>query len=196
MISTGVSSLTAHKSDCGPTAAFEKPQKMGRMMLLRHAKCDKSDNKYYSYSDEENEYERLTTTLPALCSDSDPDLELQLMNGKIQDDHVIPQDETEVGDTDKDELKEALKTLADDAKINRASIEFANKLRELPITYHNAFRLGLWKDPPADVRPLKIELKQDAKPKRIHVCKYAPPQAQFLTAKMADMERLGLVKKI
>jgi hypothetical protein len=39
--------------DCGPTAAFENPSRMGRMMLLRYAKCVKSDNKYDSYSDEE-----------------------------------------------------------------------------------------------------------------------------------------------
>jgi hypothetical protein len=44
-------------SDCGPTAAFEKPSKKGRIMLQRHAKCEKSDNKYDSYSDEENEYD-------------------------------------------------------------------------------------------------------------------------------------------
>jgi hypothetical protein len=30
---------------------------MRRVMLLRHAKCDKSDNKYYFYSDEENKYD-------------------------------------------------------------------------------------------------------------------------------------------
>jgi hypothetical protein len=35
----------------------------------------------------------------------------------------------------------------------------------------------------------------DAKPKRIPARKYAPPQTQFLAAKMADMERLGLIKK-
>jgi hypothetical protein len=45
------------------------------------------------------------------------------------------------------------------------------------------------------VRPLKIKLKPDAKPKRIPARKYAPPQALFLAAKMADMEHLGLVKK-
>jgi hypothetical protein len=28
-------------SDCVPSAAFEKPSKLGRMMLLRHNKCDK-----------------------------------------------------------------------------------------------------------------------------------------------------------
>jgi hypothetical protein len=35
-------------SGCGPTAAFVKPSKMGCMMLLRHSKSDKSDNKYDS----------------------------------------------------------------------------------------------------------------------------------------------------
>jgi hypothetical protein len=112
-------------SDCGPTAAFEKPSKMGRMMLLRHAKREKSDNKYDIYSDEENEYDASDyDSLPSLCSDSDPDdmdqqevddLELQLIYGKIKDDDYIPQDETEVGDTDHEELKKALQALADDA---------------------------------------------------------------------------------
>jgi hypothetical protein len=192
-------------SDCGPTAALEKPSKMGRMMLLRHEKCEKSDNKYDSYSDEENEYDASDDdSLPSLCSDSDPDdmdqqevdaLKLQLMYSKIEDDDPIPQDETEVGDTDHEELKKALKALADDAQINGASIKFVTTLRELLITYHNAFRLCLGHDPPAEVRSLKIVLKLDAKPKRIPARKYAPPQAQFLAAKMADMERLGLVKK-
>jgi hypothetical protein len=192
-------------SDCGPTAAFEKPSIMGRMMLLRHAKCEKSDNKYDSYRDEENEYDASDDdSLPSLCSDSDPDdmdqqedddLELQLMYGKIEDDDPIPQDETEVGGTDYEELKKALQALADDVQIKGASIKFVTKLRELLITYQNSFQLRLGQDPPADVLPLKIELKQDAKPKRIPARKYAPSQAQFLAAKMADMERLGLVKR-
>jgi hypothetical protein len=63
------------------------------MMLLRHAICDKPDNNYYSYSNEENEYDASDDdSLPSLCSDSDPDdmdqqevddLELQLLYGKI-----------------------------------------------------------------------------------------------------------------
>jgi hypothetical protein len=194
-------------SDCGPTAVFENPSKMGRMMLLRHAKCEKSDNEYDSYSDKANEYDAFDDddddSLPSLCSDSDPDdmdqqevddLELQLMYGNIEDDDPIPQDETEVGDTDQKELKQALQALADDSQIKGASIKFTTKLRDLLITYHNAFRLRLGQYPPADVRPLKIELLLDAKPKRIPARKYAPPQAQFLAAKMADMERLVLVK--
>jgi hypothetical protein len=92
---------------------------MGRMILLRHAKCEKSDNKYDSSSDEENEYDVSDDdSLPSLCSDSDPDdmdqlevddLELQLIYGKIKDDDPIPQDEMEVGDTDHEELKNPFK---------------------------------------------------------------------------------------
>jgi transposase InsO family protein len=100
-----------------------------------------------------------------------------LTYGKIEDDDPIPQDETEVGDTDHDELGEALQVLADNALLKGASMEFVVKLRELLITYHNSFRLHLGQDPPADVRPLKIELKPDANPKRIPTRKYAPPQA-------------------
>jgi hypothetical protein len=192
-------------SDCGPAAAFEKPSNLGRMMLMRQNKCDNSVNKYDSSSDEKDEYDASDDdSLPSLCSDSDPDdmdqrkvddLDLHLTYGKIEDDDPTPQDETEVGDTDHDELGEALQALADNAMIKGASIEFVTKPRELLITYHNAFRLRLGQDPPVDVRPLKIELKTDAKPKRIPARKGAPPQTQFLAATMADMERLGLVKK-
>jgi hypothetical protein len=38
------------------------------MILLRYAKCDKSDNKYDSYSDEENECDACTTTVYLLCA--------------------------------------------------------------------------------------------------------------------------------
>jgi hypothetical protein len=192
-------------SDCGPSAAFEKPSKMGRMMLLRQNQCANSVDKYNSSGDEKYNYDASDDDiLPSLCSDSDPDdmdqqavddLELQLTYGKIEDDDPIPQDDTEVGDTDHNELGEALQGLADDALIKGASIEFVTKLRDLLLTYHNAFRLRLGQDPPANVRPLKIELKPDAKPKRIPARKYAPPQALFLADKMADMERLGLVRK-
>jgi hypothetical protein len=88
-----------------------------------------------------------------------------LTYGKIEGDDPIPQGETEVVYTDHDELGEALQALVDDAMIKGASIEFITKLRGLQITYHDAFRLHLGQDHPADVPPLKMELKPDAKPK-------------------------------
>jgi hypothetical protein len=45
-------------SDCDPTAAFEKPSKMGCMMFyVTQNVINLSDNKYDSYSDEENDYD-------------------------------------------------------------------------------------------------------------------------------------------
>jgi hypothetical protein len=91
-------------------------------------------------------------SLPSLCSDSDPedmdqqvadDLELSLVYGKIEDDDPIQQDDTEVGNTDDEELKEALLALVDKAMVKGASIEFLTELRELLVTYKNAFRLRL-----------------------------------------------------
>jgi hypothetical protein len=108
-------------SDCGPSAAFEKPSKLGRMMLLRHAKCDNSVTKYDFPSDEKDVDDASDDdSLPSLCSDSDPDdmdqhevddLELHLTYGKIEDDDPIPQDETEVGDTYHDDLGKPYKFL-------------------------------------------------------------------------------------
>jgi hypothetical protein len=88
------------------------------MMLMRHNKCDNPVNKYDSSSDEKDVDDASDDdSLPSLCSDSDPDdmdqhevdnLELHLTYGKIEVDDPIPQDETEVGDTDHNELGEAL----------------------------------------------------------------------------------------
>jgi hypothetical protein len=61
-------------SDCGPSAAFEKPSKMGRMTLLRDNMCDNSVNKYDSPSDEKDADDASDDDrLPSLSSDSDPD---------------------------------------------------------------------------------------------------------------------------
>jgi hypothetical protein len=133
--------------DCGPCVVFEKPLKMGIHILLRHTKCDNSVNKYDSFSDEKNESGASDDdSLPFLRSDSNPDdmdqqavddLELHLTYGKIEDIDPISQDETEVGDTDHDELEKAVQALLGDALIKGASIEFDKKFRKLLVAYHN-----------------------------------------------------------
>jgi Integrase core domain/Integrase zinc binding domain len=85
-------------SDCGPSAAFEKPSKMGRMMLLRHPKCDISVNKHDPHSDEKEGYDASDDdSLPSLCSDSDSgdleqhvvdDLELKLATYNYRIEHI------------------------------------------------------------------------------------------------------------
>jgi hypothetical protein len=138
-------------SDCGPTAIFEKPAKMGRTMSLRHAKFLTQDAECDSLRDEKDIYDIIKVSkfdtsmisgrsydwaatsdhdsLPSLCSDSDPedmdqqdsqDLELSLVYVMIEDDDPIPQDDTKVGNTDDEELEEALLALADSAMIKGA----------------------------------------------------------------------------
>jgi hypothetical protein len=122
----------ANFSDCGPTAAYEKPSNMGLMMLLHHAKCDESVNKYDSYRDEKNEYDASNDdSLPSLFSNSGRD----------------DMDQNEIDDISKTSLRKPHKQ-ANNALTNGSSIYFVVKLRELLVTYHNEFRLRLQQDPP------------------------------------------------
>jgi hypothetical protein len=57
------------------------------------------------------------------------------------------------------------------------------------------FRLKLGADPPANVKPLVIKLRESAEPMRMSARKYAPPQLKFMCEKIRELEELGLVSK-
>jgi hypothetical protein len=59
----------------------------------------------------------------------------------------------------------------------------------------DVFRLKLGADPPANVKPLFIKLRDGAEPVRISARKYAPPQLKFMRDKIRELEELGLVYK-
>jgi hypothetical protein len=50
-------------------------------------------------------------------------------------------------------------------------------------------------DPPANVKPLVIKLRDGAEPMRMSARKYAPPQLKFMRDKICELEELGLVYK-
>jgi hypothetical protein len=54
-------------------------------------------------------------------------------------------------------------------------------------------RLRLGADPPANVKPLFIKLRDGAEPVRMSARKYAPPQLKFMRDKMRELEELDLV---
>jgi Reverse transcriptase (RNA-dependent DNA polymerase) len=56
-------------------------------------------------------------------------------------------------------------------------------------------RLKLGADPPANVKPLVIKLRDDSEPVRMSARKYAPPQLKFMRDKTRELEELGLVVK-
>jgi hypothetical protein len=59
----------------------------------------------------------------------------------------------------------------------------------------DVFRLKLGADPPANVNPLSIKLRDGAEPVRMSARKYAPPQLNFMRDKTRELEYLGLVYK-
>jgi hypothetical protein len=65
----------------------------------------------------------------------------------------------------------------------------------LVIECKDVFRLKLGADPPANVKPLVIKLRDGAETVRMSACKYAPPQLKFMRDKIRELEELGLVYK-
>jgi hypothetical protein len=57
------------------------------------------------------------------------------------------------------------------------------------------FRLKLGADPPANVKPLIIKLRDGAETARMSARKYGPPQLKFKRDKICELEELGLVYK-
>jgi Reverse transcriptase (RNA-dependent DNA polymerase) len=68
-------------------------------------------------------------------------------------------------------------------------------LRQLVTGCKDVYRLKLGADPPANVKPLVIKLRDGAEPVRMSARKYAPPQLKFMRDKIRELEELGLVYK-
>jgi hypothetical protein len=68
-------------------------------------------------------------------------------------------------------------------------------LRQLMTQCKDVFRLKFGADPPANVKPLVIKLRDCAEPVRMSARKYAPPQLKFIRDKIRELEELGLVYK-
>jgi hypothetical protein len=68
-------------------------------------------------------------------------------------------------------------------------------LQQLVTECKDVFRLKLGADPPANVKPLVIKLRDGAEPVRMSARKYTPPQLKFMRDRMRELEDLGLVYK-
>jgi hypothetical protein len=68
-------------------------------------------------------------------------------------------------------------------------------LRQLVTECKDVFRLKLDADPPVNVKPLVIKLRDGVGPVRMSSRKYAPPQLKFMRDKIRELEELGLVYK-
>jgi hypothetical protein len=115
--------------------------------------------------------------------------------GDIPDDDPIVYHDVDVGQGSPEDLADDIEgfiTSSDQAGMSRDGVQI---LRQLVTECMDVFRLKLGADPPANVKPLVIKLRDGAEPVRMSSRKYAPPQLKFMRDKIHELEKLGLVYK-
>jgi hypothetical protein len=113
----------------------------------------------------------------------------------IPDDDPIDYHDVYVGQESPEELADAIEgfvTSAEQAGMPRDGVQ---SLRQLVTECKEVFRLKLGADPPANVKPLVIKLRDGAEPVRMSARKYTTPQLKFMRDKIRELEELGLVYK-
>jgi hypothetical protein len=121
--------------------------------------------------------------------------EQALFYGDIPDDDPIDYHDVDVGQGSPEELANAIESLITSAEQAGMSRDGVQSLRQLVTECKDVFRLKLGADPPANVKPLVIKLRDDAEPVRMSAHKYAPPQLKVMRDNIRDLEELGFVHK-
>jgi hypothetical protein len=118
-----------------------------------------------------------------------------LFYGDIPDDDPIYYHDEDVGQGSPEELADAIEGLLTSAEQAGTSRDGVQSLRQLVTECKDVFRLKLGADPPANVNPLVIKLREGAEPVRMSARKYAPPHLKFMPDKIHELKELGLVYK-
>jgi hypothetical protein len=121
--------------------------------------------------------------------------EQNLFYGDIPDDDPIDYHDVDVGKGSPEELADAIEGLLTSAEQAGMSRDGVQSLRQLVTECKDVFRLKLGADPPANVNPLVIKLRDGAEPVRMSARKYALPQPKLMRDKIHELEELGLMYK-
>ena len=95
----------------------------------------------------------------------------------------------------KQSIDKAFQNILHHAKKNGISPKGLSELEAMLETFRDNFRINLGPDPPAKVRPLKIELKEGATPVKSPQRRYAPSQRVFINSTIKNLEKVGAVYK-
>jgi hypothetical protein len=93
------------------------------------------------------------------------------------------------------EVKEMLLRKVQEVEDEGCSPVFTTQLRDLLLRYSDVFRLEHGRDPPVDMPPLRVNLRNDAKPDRCKAQRYGPEQRAFMDSHVDQLEKAGLVYK-
>jgi len=119
----------------------------------------------------------------------------QLASGPTPVD-VDPFEEEEVAEPQSSaEMTALLLEMVAQAAENGFDATYLDQLRATVLEYADVFRVELEADPPADIEPLKITLKEGSEPFRTKPRRYAPAQSQFLREHTKKLERMGFIKR-
>jgi hypothetical protein len=121
--------------------------------------------------------------------------EQALFYGDIPDDDPIHYHDVDVGQGSPEELADAIEGLITSAEQAGMSRDCVQTFQQLVTECEDLSRLKLGADPPANVKPLVIKLRDGAEPVQMSARKYAPPQLKFMRDKIHELEELGLVYK-
>jgi hypothetical protein len=116
-----------------------------------------------------------------------------LSTATFPDDDPIDYHDVDLGQGSPEELADAIEgllTSAEQAVMSRDSVQ---SLRQLVTKCNEVFRLKLGADPPANMKPLVIKLRDGADSVRMSARKYAPSQLKFMRERIHELEELGLV---
>ena len=91
------------------------------------------------------------------------------------------------------EVQPDLDAMITSATDNGFPSHLLQNLRDLLDTYRDIFRTKMGSDPPASVPPMTMQMRRDAKPVRVKVRRYSPPQAVFLRRMVEKLMSFGLV---
>jgi hypothetical protein len=98
----------------------------------------------------------------------------------IPDDDPIDYHDVDVGQEIPENLADAIEVLVTSAEQAGMSRDGVQSLRQLVTECKDVFRLKFGADPPANLKPLVIKLRDGAEPVRMSARKYAPPQLNFM----------------
>ena len=94
-----------------------------------------------------------------------------------------------------DRVKAVLEEKIEECRQSGCSSSFSHELSQLLFTFQDVFRLELGSDPPVDMPPLTVSLRESATPVRCKARRYGPEQRRFMQEHVAKLEQAGLVSK-
>jgi len=101
----------------------------------------------------------------------------------------------DLGPEDPIEKRKILNEKVEEARKNGLSDTGCETLKDLLIEFDDVVKLKLDAGKPADIEPLRVNLKPDAIPVRSKQRRYPPAKKEFMTNYVQQLLKLGFVKK-